>query len=128
MKRRHQTGFTLIEVVIAFAIFALCAGALYEVFASSARRTAQSRDREIAWLTAQSVLSELRARPAPWKPRQTGQSAAGVSWRVDVAPVENEGIQPHEWQAVRVTVRARAQRVKGSDVMLESIELVRSSP
>jgi general secretion pathway protein I len=107
----RQGGFTLIEVVVAFAIFALCVGALYEVFQSSLQRTLQGEQRAEALSHAESLLSELRVRPPPWPEHASGQFDDGYAWDVAVkAHVEPKASSPSAppafdpWLDVDVTV------------------------
>ena len=61
MTRTAQTGFTLLEVIVAFTILALVFGALFEVFAGglAASRDVEAKSRAV--LLAQSKLTEVSA-------------------------------------------------------------------
>ena len=52
-----QHGFTLLEVLVAFAIMALSVGLLYQALGSNARQTADTTAREHAALLAESLLA-----------------------------------------------------------------------
>jgi type II secretion system protein I len=121
-------GFTLIEVVVATAIFALCAGALYESFSGSIRRSAAARERSLALLTAQSLLSELRTTPGPWESTRAGTSADGRPWRIAVTPFDADSDSDSEWHAFEVTVEVRSARSSAGAVTVSSVELLRVSP
>jgi hypothetical protein len=73
------------RVVVVSAVFALCAGAVLESFRGAVMRTAQAQRREQALLVGQSVLAEVRA-TENFTPEQKGETAAGLRWRIDVAP------------------------------------------
>jgi len=122
----RQRGFTLIEVLIAFAIFALSVGALFELFAGATRRTRQAEANEMLWLTAQSVLAERRVRPAPWPEEEKGEGS-GTQWRVLTQPFESGAEASSPWKAflVRVEVADSASR---RSVELQSVELARITP
>jgi type II secretion system protein I len=128
MHLAHQRGFTLIEVTVAFVIFALCAAVLYEEFAGAQHRSAQARDREEALLIAQSLLSQQRVTPPPWNPENVGSSGERWNWDIQVAPF-NAGVSPDfPWKAFLVTVRVRASAAPSHEAVLQSIELARAVP
>jgi general secretion pathway protein I len=128
MTARRQRGFTLIEVVVAFAIFAMSVGALYEAFGAASRRSVNARNRELAWMTADSLLAQQRVQPTPWRPEDSGVTNSGVHWRIQVAPFEAGTSSQSPWHAVRVTVRAGVAADESKYVLLSSVEMVRISP
>ena len=125
MPPQRQQGFTLIEVVVAFAIFALAMAALYESFAGASRRVTQTHDRAQALLTAQSLLSRVRASPVPWEPEQSGRLADGGFWRIDVAPFAVSMGEISPWRAFAVTVHVARDEAGMKEVLLRSVELAR---
>lgn len=128
MHATRQRGFTLIEVTIAFAIFALCAAVLFEEFAGAERRSAQARDRGQALLIAQSLLAEQRVTPPPWSAQRSGSAQDGWSWDIQVAPF-NAGVDPDfAWRAFLVTVRVRPDDAPTREAVLQSVELTRAAP
>jgi general secretion pathway protein I len=130
MRRSRSRGFTLIEVMVAFAIFALSIGAIFEVFAGATRRAERARENEHLWLSAQSLLSEFRARPAPWPAEEEGphdDASGDVAWRVTVTPFDADTNPDYPWKAYLVTVRVGSQS-SHRDVTLRSIELARAAP
>lgn len=124
-KKNRQRGFTLVEVLVAFAIFAMSAGALFEVLAGASRRAEEARERELLSLSAQSVLSELRLRDAPWPSDVEGRGSLGETWRVSVQPFETNTSPASQWRAYIVTVEVSSSR-GGRSVTLQSVELARS--
>jgi len=127
MRASRQNGFTLIEVVVAFAIFALGIATIYGVFSEALQRTEGARVRDLEWLTAQSLQETLRARSAPWPPRETGVSPQGLRWTIDVRPFQSD-VGPGGWQAFRVAVHVAAPERPGAAIELDSIELARIRP
>ena len=125
----RQKGFTFIEVVVAFAIFALSVGALYEIFAGAVHRTSQAAEREEELLAAQSLLARLRLSPTPWGPAQSGQLDGGRQWRIEVKPSPDVRASPgSSWQALEVTVHVTSEQSPGREAVLRSIELARVAP
>lgn len=123
---RSQRGFTLLEVVVAFAVFALTAGALYESLAGATRHTAQARAEGLAMLTAQSALAGLRSQPTPWPVELAGRDQ-DREWHLRVEPFALEVDEASSWRAYQVTVSVRHAGAKGGTT-LESIELARTEP
>jgi prepilin-type N-terminal cleavage/methylation domain-containing protein len=128
MRAPREQGFTLIEVTVAFAIFALSAAVLYEEFAGAQRRSAQARDHEEALLRAQSLLAQQRAAPPPWSAEHSGQSDDGWGWQIEVAPFNAGTPAGYGWKAFEVTVRARPVAAPAREAVLKSIELARTVP
>lgn len=124
MISRRAQGFTLIEVVVAFAIFALSIGAIFEVFREAAYTSERVRERDLAWLTAQSVLSQLRIEQAPWPREQRGLSGR-LRWWIDVQPYPLEVDKRTSWNAYRVEVHVAPLHSPALAVELDSVELAR---
>ncbi len=124
----RQSGFTLIEVLVAFAVFALSIGAIYEVFADVSRGSARTSARTRNLLAAQSILSEQRARPLPWDARRTGQNADAQSWEITIVPLDAGTDENSRWKAYEVAVRVASRDGASRAVVLRSIELAASVP
>lgn len=91
-------GFTLIEVVVAFAVLTLCLGALYPVFASASRRAILAQDYAQAVAVAESRLAEAGVSES--LAGSVGAGNAGrFAWERSVAP-----FVPGAW---RITVEVR---------------------
>lgn len=57
MARRHQRGFTLIEILVAFMILALSLSVIFRIFSGGLRNVALSEDYARAVLVAESQIS-----------------------------------------------------------------------
>jgi general secretion pathway protein I len=120
----HLRGFTLIEVVVAFAVFALSATVLYGVFGDATRRAGTARIREANWLVAQSLLDEVRTSPTPWDAERRGRVESGQTYRITISPLEVGNTGPAPWHAWWVRVEVEGASGSGT-VALESVELAR---
>ncbi len=82
---RAQRGYTLIEIIVAFAILALGLTLLLGTLSGATRQVRQAGDAGRAALHAQSLLDEFALLPAPGI--SSGQLEQGrYRWRLEVAP------------------------------------------
>lgn len=96
---RWSRGFTLVEIMVALAIFAVVSSALIKNVGMAARQSGVLQERTIAYWVAENHLSRLRLRahgeepefPSVGSDRQT-VTMANRQWilRVDVEATENE--------------------------------------
>ncbi|MEL1266140.1 type II secretion system protein XpsI [Pseudoxanthomonas putridarboris] len=84
---RPQQGFTLIEVIVAFALLALALTLLLGSLSGASRQVRQAEDSSRATLHAQSLLAQLGVgeplRPGPQEGRFDG---GRYQWTLQVAP------------------------------------------
>lgn len=105
---RRNRGFTLIEVLVAFALMALFLAILFQAVSGGFRAQMASDRHANAAMVARSVLAFLEARPleaGAW----SGESADGLIWTVAVEPAALAADEDGEplarlWQ-VTVSVR-----------------------
>lgn len=85
-KRGRQSGFSLLEILVAFGVLSLCLGVLLRIFAGGGQiaRTADEYYRAI--LTAESMLNGLGTE-IPLKPGITeGELEGNYHWSFNVTP------------------------------------------
>lgn len=83
-----QGGFSLLEVVVAFAILALSLGLLIQIFSRALNTTVLSGDYSRATTLAQARLNAVGI-DIPLEPGSySGDSEHGLSWEVSIAPYE----------------------------------------
>lgn len=93
-------GFSLIEMVAAFLVFAIGIGVLMQVLAGSMRNTRQSSDYTMAALWAQSKL-DIVGVGEPIEPgRSSGRFDDTYSWEIDIQQVDPAAIEPPPQQTL----------------------------
>lgn len=80
-----QSGFTLIEVLVALAILGISLAVLLSIFLQGLDRAHESRSESEARVLAQSLLSQARSTANPAIGTSAGKSA-GMLWRLQVVP------------------------------------------
>ena len=98
MKSR-LAGFTLLEVLVAFAILALSLGVLLQVFATGLRNTTVAENYSQAAMYAESILAAVGV----GEPLQEGSDGGAIdeifSWRSRVSVYNDEALEFDDLQA-----------------------------
>jgi general secretion pathway protein I len=79
----QQNGFTLLEIMVALAIFSLAALAMVRLQGYSVRSTSNLGDSSMAWQVARNVAVEILSNPAPPTLGETRgeEMNGGQNWR-----------------------------------------------
>ncbi len=79
----ERNGFTLLEIMVALAIFSIAALAMVRLQGYSVRSTANLGDSGIAWQVARNVAVEILSNPAPPTLGDTNgeETNGGQYWR-----------------------------------------------
>lgn len=122
LSQGKERGFTLVEVLVAFAILALTLVAAYGVFSDAARATANGEAHGTALALAQAKLAEIDAHPLDRSVTGSGEFDGRFAWRVEVHDLpghgEADGDRP-------VTVKVVVEWDTGRALSLETIRLRR---
>lgn len=125
MDRRSDRGFTLLEVLVAFAILTVALGALLLAFSDGLRTTERSATISTATLQAQSLMEEVGTSIPVRRGQVKGVLEDGSVWEVSIEPLETDengsaGAVPR-LLAFRIDVRIEWR--PGSTVTLTSLRL-----
>jgi general secretion pathway protein I len=135
MRRPHQKGFSLLEVLVAFAILSVSLGVLLQVFATGLRNTTLSEEYTLATLHAESLLAQLGTEIPLNEGIQEGQLDDTYAWRSTVVPYVAEGVDPEMmdilayqarvevfWQGTRQTRSVMLETLRLAPLSLDSLQ------
>ena len=103
--RARQHGFTLLEVLAAFVIFALVFATSLQILSGSLRNTQRSADYTLAALWAQSHMDGLGLDPPLEEGSYSGEFDGGYRWEMEVSRHEPEPVETAqgEFAAIEIT-------------------------
>ena len=84
-RMKCRKGFSLLEVIVAFALTSIVLAAVYSAFAGASNRASRAVDRQYAALLAESMLEETLALPA--KAGRRSGVFHGYEWTVTTTRV-----------------------------------------
>jgi general secretion pathway protein I len=87
-RRRPGRGFTLIEILIAFAILAVAFAGLLRAFSSGLQATTKAERYAEAVLLARSLLERVGSEIVIQAGEQSGRGADGTAWSIRMRPLE----------------------------------------
>ena len=93
--RSRQSGFSLLEVLVAFTVFALIVGVLLGVFSGSQRAAATVQGYTAAVMVAEARLAEAAA-DRPYQDRSESGEEHGIKWTVRVERYEEDWGDNHQ--------------------------------
>jgi general secretion pathway protein I len=90
-RRSGQRGFSLLEVLVAFAILAISLGVLMQIFQRALSTTAISADYSRIVALAEAKLADVGADIPLEEGVHTGEPEDGMDWIVNIQPYQPEG-------------------------------------
>jgi len=127
VKSGMQSGFTLVEVVVALAIVGMGVVTLFEIFSSGLRLETKSSERtEVAAYSRQAIDGFLIRREVR-DGRLEGAINERYRWRIEVQPFrEDDQLSSIGWDLKEITVETR-YREEGRDkgMELKTLRLVK---
>ena len=113
----RQSGFSLIEMVAAFLVFAIGMGILMQVLATSMHNTRQSSDYTMAALWAQSKLDVVGVGEQIEPGSTNGRFDDDYSWQLDIQQIDPTSVEPPPQQYVTGANSAQQQQNQGDPRM-----------
>lgn len=119
-----QEGFSLVEVLVAIAIFALCVSAVGRVVSSRTGRLARDTDRLRAVFSAEAILNRIGL-DIPLQAQDTaGQLRDESRWRIVIRPYTEPGLRLSDRESLlHVSVQVVPARGAGSEIVLRTLRM-----
>jgi general secretion pathway protein I len=96
-------GFTLLELLLAFVVFALSFATVLEILSGSMRNTVRAREYTEAALTAQSIMDEVGLE-IPLEPGFSAVGEAGAyRWQIELFDFADSGENPYSVELAELT-------------------------
>lgn len=121
-----QTGFTLVECVVALAILAMSLVAVYEALGGAIMDSGRALWRERAWTLAERELA-IRASGGEQAREQSGREGESLHWTVTQEALDDELGDTSAWHPVRIVVHVTDPRRTERALTLETIVAARRS-
>jgi type II secretory pathway pseudopilin PulG len=102
--RRGEGGITLLEVIVAMALFAAGIVMLSRLFTGSLHLSGGARDVSAAGIYARQRMEEALLVPVPVEGTEQGSFGEGYRWRLETSFVPQEEEMPYYEIRYRVTV------------------------
>lgn len=124
-----ERGFTLLEILAAFVIFALSYVTLLQIFSGGVRNAVLSQEYTEATLLAQSMIAELGIEEPLEPGSNSGEFDDKYRWELDVTPFENEGSLPDiNYRVTMMYVALTVSWGEGERVNETTLETLRTVP
>lgn len=129
-RSRVPSGFSLLEVLVAFVVMALTLGVLFQIFGTGLRTAGTADNYARATTLARGQLA-LAADTPPLTPGRRSGEFAGTPfrWEQAIEPYAGGPARPEGVEAYQVTVRVFWPAGRGErELVLETLRLQRSVP
>jgi general secretion pathway protein I len=123
----RESGFTLIEVIVALAILAVALGVLFHVISDALDRARENRNEMAATSLAQSLLARTGSEWPLQEGEHSGSYSNGFRWRLQVT---HYGSAPDRdaWGAQGFAVKATIQWRDGNETRSRTLSTLRLAP
>ncbi len=122
-----QSGFSILEVLVAFSILALALGVLLQAFSTGIRSVSQSGLYSRAMLLAESKLTQAGRDEALYEGEYSGEFDDIFRWSISLTPYEVEDLDPDKLSLEPFTATVRVEWDEGDrspSIILTSLRLL----
>ena len=124
MTTTRKTGFTLIEVLVAFAIAAISLATLFRIFAGGLESARLSEAEARATMLAESYLAAVGVEAPLDDEERAGETEDGYRWRVTARDLDlGDGTKPARRYEVTVAVAWGPEDERERAVVLRTVRL-----
>lgn len=116
---RREKGFSLLEIIVAFAVVAISLSVYVEAHGRSSRNMSRSSD----YLEAVSLSESLLLRATVDHTIATGQSGNGFVWEVLRSPYKGLDIAAPRYTPTELTVTVKWGRLTAKELELKTVYL-----
>ena len=125
LNKPYQSGFSLLEVLIALVIAAITCGLAFSIIGNNSRTAAINQDYQTALLLAQTRMTEISIDPLLWLGEHQGTFDDHFHWQLSVAPYQLSTVSPVEnpYQLYRIDLRVGWQGKSQAPIRLSTLKL-----
>jgi general secretion pathway protein I len=102
--KTKQTGFSLLEVLVAFVVLALVLGVLMQIFSGGIRNTNRATHHQEAILLAKSKLASVGIEIPLQLGEITGSFGKRYHWKLNISHHQDDGIQSYDQNAATALI------------------------
>jgi general secretion pathway protein I len=121
---RSQSGFTLVETLVALAIVGLSFAVLFKIISDNLDRTRHARDETVAASLVQSLLAQAQS-GTPRPGAASGTFDGGYAWRLQVSPAPGARM---DWPVDAMTIAATVSWREGGEAQSRTLTTLRVVP
>jgi len=123
--RRHEDGFTLLEVMVSVAILGMGILALIQLFSSGLGIAASTRDHTNAVIIAREKMASALAAQDLRPGLTRGTEKGGFEWQVDITPYAEDLTERNAGVSIyRVVVKVKNRGAKAGEFTLATLKTV----
>ena len=116
----QQSGFTLLETLVALAVLAIALGVIYQIFGTSLRNMQYAKEYSTAQMLAESKLSELGKGIPVQEGAFEGKFDNQYGWQMDVTQLPFTQDESEELKKYKIDFKV----IWGSGERLRSIDIL----
>ena len=122
---REEAGFTLLEVLVAFAILAVALAGMLQAFGGGLDTVRRTQAANETWSAARSLLERVGTELPLEAGQRSGTDESGLAWTVAIRPRKNalDQVKAHERAYALFDVAVTVSRAGAPVATLQTIRL-----
>ena len=125
--KRSQSGFTLLEIVVAMAIVGIGVATVLQIFSVGLRLATASSARTDAVAYSRQAVDAFLARQIVDARGDSGSIGRTFAWQIDVDPVRDDSQDaPPNWRINEITLRLRyPEAERDKEIQMKTLRIVK---